>query len=92
MQYPRLFINVFRFDGKDMPLESYGVAKTLVEAATDAEDYADEYQYTLSDTGRLDLTPLFSSKYHRRRAQEAVVDSRIDQLKDLETFKLTERA
>lgn len=80
---PTLFINVFNFDGKDMPLESNGVAKTRAEAVRDAEDFADQYSYTLTDAGRLDLSSEFSEGFQSKRDFDAAVDAQIAARKEV---------
>jgi hypothetical protein len=67
MEHPTLLINIFRFDGKLMPLEHHGVATTREEAVKNAEEFADEYEFTLSDTGKLDLSGDFSAEYWAAR-------------------------
>jgi hypothetical protein len=85
---PSLFINVFTIDGVDMPLESHGVAKSLAEAVKDAEDHADDYVYTLTDIGKMDLSPHFSESFHEKRDFDAAVDRHIDELRELKSFTM----
>jgi hypothetical protein len=85
-----VFVNVHR--GAFGPEAFETVHTSRHEAATAAEDYADSYLYTLTDAGKLDLTPEFSESYHEARDADAAVDAHIDQLKELESFTLHERA
>jgi hypothetical protein len=75
---PTCFINIFRFDGIDMALER-PVIRTRAKAIEDAEEFADEYRYTLSDKGRIDLEPEFSEAWHAKKDADAAVDARIDE-------------
>jgi hypothetical protein len=79
---PTLFINVFSFDGKEMPLEGHGVATGLEEAVRDARDFEDEYRYTLTDVGQVDLSQYFSEGFHEQRDHDAAVDAAIDAVRD----------
>jgi hypothetical protein len=86
MQYPRptLLINVFRFDGRDMPLESHGVCTGIAEAVRRAEEFADEYRYTLTDAGVINLTTQFSEGWQDRKDFDAAVDAKIDGMRERE--------
>jgi hypothetical protein len=94
MQYPTkqptVFVNVHA--GAFGPEAFETVHTSRHEAAVAAEDYADSYLFTLTDAGKIDLTPEFSEGYHERRDFDASVDARIDQMKELESFTMHERA
>ena len=81
MQQPSIFINVFRFDGLDMPLER-PVLRTRAKAIEDAEEHADAYAFTLTDTGRINLEPEFSERWQERKDFDAAVDAKIDERKE----------
>lgn len=81
MSTPTLFINVFRFDGLDMSLER-PVLRTRAKAIEDAEEHADEYAYTLTDTGKINLEPEFSEAWQAKKDFDATVDARIDAAKE----------
>jgi hypothetical protein len=78
---PTLFINVFTIRGIDTPLESHGVAKSRAEAVKGARDFEDEYAYTLTDIGRIDLSNDFSEGFHEKLDFDAAVDRKIDDIK-----------
>jgi hypothetical protein len=80
---PTIFINVFRVKGREMSFER-NLITSRAEAIEDAEAYADEYAYTLSDAGMIDLRPEFSEAYHEQRDFDATVDARIDEMKERE--------
>jgi hypothetical protein len=79
---PTLFVNIYNFGGKEMPLESNGVAKSLAEAVKDARDYEEQYLYSLTDVGQVDLSAHFSEGYQDRRDFDATIDARIDAAKE----------
>jgi methionyl-tRNA synthetase len=98
MSQPTLYINVFQYwhtltaknsDGVvvkksitvDMPQEQ-PVAKDREEAVRHAEEFADYYAYTLTDTGVIDLTSEFSEAYQERRDYDAMIDAKIDERKE----------
>jgi hypothetical protein len=83
MQPPSLLINIYSFSGKPMPLESHGVATSLAEAVKDARDFEDEYVYTLTDIGVMDLSSHFSEGFQQRRDFDATIDAKIDHMKEL---------
>jgi hypothetical protein len=89
MQTPTLYVNVFDNHGR---LEAHdGVYTSRAEAADAAEQYADTYRFTLTDAGKVDLTPEFSEAFHERRDFDATVDARIDGMRDLASFTMTAR-
>jgi hypothetical protein len=77
---PTKFINIHSFGGKE-----YGESEVLTsraEAVKDAEEWADRYQYTLTDIGQIDLRDEFSERYQATRAYDELMDARIDAAKE----------
>ncbi len=78
---PTIYVNLFH---GHYGLEAHdGVWIDRAEAAEAAEDYAATYAYTLTDTGKVDLRPDFSSEYHRTAARDANIDRFIDEMKEI---------
>lgn len=76
---PTIFVNVFTTEGQT----SAGgeVLSTRAEAIRYAEEFAGDYQFTLTDAGKIDLSDEFSERYQAQRAYDAKTDARIDHLK-----------
>jgi len=75
-----IFLNVHSFGGKEY-CES-DVIRSREEAIRAAEEWADRYQYTLTDTGKIDLRDEFSERYQRTRGYDELMDARIDDAKE----------
>jgi hypothetical protein len=88
---PTVYVNVFRFDNTDMSLER-PVLTMRAAAVEDAEEHADDYVYTLTDQGRIDLEPEFSERWHEQKDFDAAVDARNDEMRELSSFTMTARA
>ena len=88
---PTVYVNVFCFDTADMSLER-PVLTTRAAAIEDAEESGDDYVYTLTDAGKIDLEPEFSERYHERKAFDARMDAKIDEMRELASFTMAERA
>jgi len=83
MTIPTIFINVFRIRGALMPMEQ-AVITNRAEAIRDAEEFADEYRFTLTDTGSINLEPEFSEAWQEKKDRDAVIEARIDEMKEQE--------
>ena len=80
---PTVFVNVFD-NAKAKRHEAHdGVYTHRREAADAAEQYSESYLYTLTDAGKINLTPDFSEGFHEKRDFDASVDSAIDDRKEL---------
>ena len=87
---PTIFVNIHR--GAFGPEAFETVHTSRHEATVAAEDFASTYLFTLTDAGKINLTPEFSEAYHEARDFDAAVDAHIDQMKELESFTMHERA
>jgi hypothetical protein len=77
---PTLYLNVHSFGGKD-----YAESEVLTsreEAIREGEAWADRYQYTLTEFGRIDRRDEFSESYQAMRAYDERMDARIDAMKE----------
>jgi hypothetical protein len=77
---PTIFLNVHNFGGKRYAESE--VLTSRADAVRDAEEWADRYEFTLTDTGKIDLREEFSERYQRTRAHDELNDARIDARKD----------
>jgi len=84
MPEPTKFLNIHNFGGKDYAESE--VLNSRAEAIKDAEQWADRYQYTLTDIGMIDLSDEFSEDFQEKRDFDAAVDRKIDEMKE-ERFK-----
>jgi hypothetical protein len=89
MSEPTIFINVFQGDAGNWASEKVHTSRT--EAVEAAEEFSDDYEFTLTDAGKIDLRSAFSEGYQEKRDFDAMIDARIDGLKDLRSFTMTER-
>jgi hypothetical protein len=77
---PTIYFNIHTFGGKE-----YCESERLhnrAEAIREAEAWADRYQYTLTEFGRIDLRNEFSESYQAMRAYDERMDARIDSMKE----------
>lgn len=87
---PTVYVNVH--EGAFGP-EAHDTCHTSrYEATQEAEGYADTYLYTLTDIGKIDLEPEFSEGWHEKKDFDAAVDAKIDDLRELASFTMAERA
>jgi hypothetical protein len=77
---PTLFVNVFEKDGRTFAEGDVYIDRR--QAIEDAEEWSDNYVYTLTDTGKLDLSPEFSEGFQERRDFDAAVDAKIDAMRE----------
>jgi hypothetical protein len=77
---PTVFINVHSFGGRQYA--ETDVLTSRADAVRDAEEWADRYAYTLTDTGQIDLRDEFSEAYQAMRAYDERMDARIDARKE----------
>jgi hypothetical protein len=90
MPEPTLFLNIHNFGSKD-----YAESEVLTSRAAairDAEQWADRYQYTFTDIGKIDLSGDFSEGFQEKRDFDAAVDRKIDEMRELQSFTMQERA
>jgi hypothetical protein len=77
---PTVFVNIHR---TSHGLEAHdGVWTGRADAVDAAEQYASSYQYTLTDAGRIDLTPDFSEEYTAARDAEAAREQKTDAMRE----------
>lgn len=77
---PTKFINVFSDNGRFWTGAELQTSRK--DAVEHAEGWADQYEYTLTDVGQLDLSAEFSEGWHEKRDFDAAVDRHIDELKE----------
>ncbi len=87
-----IYVNVFsdRFDNLMQDADAFAREADAIEHA---QDFSDRYLYTLTDNGKVDLTPKFSASWHEQRRAD-LWDSQIQdaRIADLKSFTMQERA
>lgn len=77
------FINVFRDRRGALYTLQANVVYDIHEAARDAEDFAEDYEHTVTEKGITYLQDMFSEKYQRHLAANERTDALVDSLRDL---------
>jgi hypothetical protein len=80
---PILYVNIHN---GALGLEAHdGVWTSRADAVDAAEAYYNTYAFTLTDAGKIDLTPEFSEGYQERKDFDAAVDAKIHESKERRT-------
>lgn len=75
-----VFVNVF--NGARGSEAHDGVWTSRFDAVEAAEQYANTYEYTLTDIGKIDLSRDFSEEFQQKRDFDLAVDAKIAQMKE----------